>query len=1226
MEQRLVFLFTAFFAAIEGFKSQASVRRITICPAGETNSTCASLEDHIFNKGENFVSNTDVVFVAGTHRLSGVLVITDVSNLSLSADWSLRGTVRCDGHGGLVFKRSTNITIGNLNFTSCGVNTLQHTNSPFAAAISLEKVVRVTVEYVNILTTTGYGIIGAKISGRVTIRHSTFWDNKVYKYSGGHVRLSFEECSAEVNNSLLVQYTEFVNGSTEMQNASGLIVDCMCPGVTIHLDHATANGNKGGNVQLEVKDYDAYNWEILVSHSIFTGGNGSKGSGLYFSSQPGQQFCNYTSTIQSGSSVMIVNTRFESNTAKEFGGGFMAQLYDSDCKPANITLINCTFVDNRVTDSNGQGAAVVAVQMSAVPQFFKRLVPLHQIQFRNGRFSNNAVEESDASVVQFKNIEKATIQDCFFADNSGSAIAMTASQVSFTGNITFDNNTGTNGGALQFYDSSVMFLYPNTLVTFKNNIAKQVGGAVFAQDTHLVEPRACFFQPVVEDDISIKNLSTYQRIALILTNNAAGVAGDAIYGGKIDKCRTFARLRNSEGNLSHYLSSAVFNATFNFDGQGSKAVSSEPYKVEFCADSELPASQETNTDWIMLFPGKEFQVNVTAVGQRAGTAPATVELTLNNPNFTITPALHSTLTNGCTSVTATVRTIHVNATLILTVKVRKSSVQSQQCSNDSYKKKLHVESCPWGFFLNKSEGSCDCLAKLVSSATYECDLDTLTVRVLGSYIKNPWIGCLNGSTESANFGLAYAYDCGRQEYCNFERHILPAQCTDNLCADNRTGILCGSCKPGWSVVLGSGKCKSCPPSNKFLSLVVLHLATGILLIVIITKCRLTITDGSLNGLIFYANFMHWNRNTLFLHFHNGDIFRLIIAWLNLDLGIEVCFYNGMTALHVMWLQVGYILYIVILQASIIMLCRRYVIFTRFFGRNITKVLSTLVTLLYAKTMVTVASVFIYTDIYIHNGTSNNHTSRVLSEDGNIRFGSPQHIPLLVMASLLAFVLVLFTSNLLFIRILTRISGQRFFKWVARFRPFFETITGACNFNYTFWPGFLFLMRLLYVMALTFQHDHHFLDRTTAIATLIIILSFLSPKGVYKKWSINIMELSLILNLAITSLLVNTSFRHKHTTDVTLITRVSVSTAFLTVFTYHVHTYIRPNRLKKTATACIRYILAKCSKPLTVAPPLTTHTDVSVGGCVQAERTPLLPAQVMPPVIEYDMVREPLLEK
>ena len=61
---------------------------------------------------------------------------------------------------------------------------------------------------------------------------------------------------------------------------------------------------------------------------------------------------------------------------------------------------------------------------------------------------------------------------------------------------------------------------------------------------------------------------------------------------------------------------------------------------------------------------------------------------------------------------------------------------------------------------------------------------------------------------------------------------------------------------------------------------------------LVLVCKLTVARGTLSGLVFYANIVGSN-HTIFLQ---GECTGAsCIAWLNLDFGIETCFYNGMDA-------------------------------------------------------------------------------------------------------------------------------------------------------------------------------------------------------------------------------------------------------------------------------------------------------------------------------------------
>ena len=55
---------------------------------------------------------------------------------------------------------------------------------------------------------------------------------------------------------------------------------------------------------------------------------------------------------------------------------------------------------------------------------------------------------------------------------------------------------------------------------------------------------------------------------------------------------------------------------------------------------------------------------------------------------------------------------------------------------------------------------------------------------------------------------------------------------------------------------------------------------------------LTISQGFINGFIFYANIVKANEHLL-VPLAQVNPLTLFISWLNLDLGIETCFFNGL---------------------------------------------------------------------------------------------------------------------------------------------------------------------------------------------------------------------------------------------------------------------------------------------------------------------------------------------
>jgi len=78
----------------------------------------------------------------------------------------------------------------------------------------------------------------------------------------------------------------------------------------------------------------------------------------------------------------------------------------------------------------------------------------------------------------------------------------------------------------------------------------------------------------------------------------------------------------------------------------------------------------------------------------------------------------------------------------------------------------------------------------------------------------------------------------------------------------------------------------------------LHISDSKFLLII---CNLTVSMGTINGLIFYANIVRVNNANFFLKTLGLKVFQQVlavfIAWLNLEVGIETCFFTWRGCLH-----------------------------------------------------------------------------------------------------------------------------------------------------------------------------------------------------------------------------------------------------------------------------------------------------------------------------------------
>ena len=156
--------------------------------------------------------------------------------------------------------------------------------------------------------------------------------------------------------------------------------------------------------------------------------------------------------------------------------------------------------------------------------------------------------------------------------------------------------------------------------------------------------------------------------------------------------------------------------------------------------------------------------------------------------------------------------------------------------------------------------------------------------------------------------------------------------------------MCGGCKENYSLAIGSSHCIHCPNNNN-LALLTFFAAAGILLVFIISALNLTVTQGLINGLIFYANIVWTYQSLFFPHEQKSNtvliLLKIFIAWINIDFGIETYFIDGLTAFWKTWLQFVFPFYILAISVLIIVVMKHSVRLTMLVGDRAVPVLDSL---------------------------------------------------------------------------------------------------------------------------------------------------------------------------------------------------------------------------------------------------------------------------------------------
>ena len=359
---------------------------------------------------------------------------------------------------------------------------------------------------------------------------------------------------------------------------------------------------------------------------------------------------------------------------------------------------------------------------------------------------------------------------------------------------------------------------------------------------------------------------------------------------------------------------------------------------------------------------------------------------------------------------------------------------------------VHLLPCPIGYELANNSNKkpiCECIEYL-SQQGITCDINQ------GEKVLRPskmWLGLHYDQVTKVAIHRHCPFD-----FCEDKAKYINLQKSEEQCNYNRSNVLCGACQANLSLVLGTSNCKKC--SNFFLLLIPPFAVVGIALVVLLLKCNLTVSTGHLNGIIFYANIVHVNKSLLFQsRLSVYEVLGTFIAWLNLDLGIETCFFEGMDTYSKVWLQFVFPVYLWVMIGFIVVLAHYSTRAGRLIGSNSVPVLATLFVLSYAKLLRTIIAAVSFTFIEFEDGSY----ITVWLHDANVRYLSPKHSALFLVAMLftLGYIIPLTLLFLLSPCLQTQ-SHKRAFKWVNHIKPFLDANQGPYSAKFRWWSGLLLI--------------------------------------------------------------------------------------------------------------------------------------------------------------------------
>jgi len=382
-----------------------------------------------------------------------------------------------------------------------------------------------------------------------------------------------------------------------------------------------------------------------------------------------------------------------------------------------------------------------------------------------------------------------------------------------------------------------------------------------------------------------------------------------------------------------------------------------------------------------------------------------------------------------------------------------------------YAFRVHLEDCPLGFILDTNQNICVCDSTFINSLKgLSCDISKQEF----TRPPNTWISNVKDGND-----IIYTSDC-HIGYCSLFSKPIQLNQSDLQCVSRRSGVACGQCKKGLSAVLGTSRCKHC--SNYWLFMIPVYALAGILLVVALFVLNLTVVDGDIYGFIFMVNGLHINIERVFPS--NDGAAYILVSLSNLDLGFEVCFYNGMTQYTATWLRFVFPIYVLLIVAGLAYASRYYTIIERLTRKRVIPVIATLCLLSYNKIMlVTFKGLFSYTTIH---HLRSKETDVYWSRDTDVHVFGVKFCMLFSFCLFLFLFLILPTNILL---LLSRTS-YRYRIIVNNFKPFLDVYHAPFKEKCEYFLGLELVFRAIVFGCFSFKAQD-----TVAIYSTVLIIYF-----------------------------------------------------------------------------------------------------------------------------------------
>ena len=505
-----------------------------------------------------------------------------------------------------------------------------------------------------------------------------------------------------------------------------------------------------------------------------------------------------------------------------------------------------------------------------------------------------------------------------FHGNLYTALYLTSGRAVFANcSVRFYGNQGINGGAVALRSFSALVIYDSSHFTFINNSATRVGGGIYyapIDQREYFSGQTCFLEyGGKENNVSRRNIS------FKFEGNTAHLGGTSIYSETIFSCY-FAYYQDNGATVKNLTTFFDHIGDFHFNNS---MISSQIHFNHITPLATAARNVSFNaTTPLMTLPGKLLHFPLimydefnTILHSEIGLRVEENEQVRLENNFTVNDK------------TRVVGAPNQNATLVLST--------PQQLCNIDYRVDVTLLPCPPGFCYEKGYKRCWCSADSKSHsypAITKCNYVHFSVFIKNGY----WIGyCPSHTKNETTLYTAFYPSIFKSSSTSglLEITVSSDDLSDFMCGNSREGVLCGTCKKGYSAYYHSNRI-TCD-ENKLcrygiLFYVLSDMIPTVIFFTVVMISGISFSSGVLSGFAFFSQVVDiFSQDLLFSQIYNeAKLVKILQAGHQLIYGIfnieffsvfPFCLWEGATFLDALSFKYVTTLFALVLVTLIVLI-------------------------------------------------------------------------------------------------------------------------------------------------------------------------------------------------------------------------------------------------------------------------------------------------------------------